>query len=307
MASETQTTGEETRLDATQATGEDTRHHGIQYLDLISNKLTCIEKRQCDASGEGTDAARMVEEWTRGENCNITEAARAVLARRVILARSAQATTYASLFSEKDYVRAEKQVWLFWRGYHRNEIIGHMDSEDYADVGASFCELPLFRGKECMSSEIMLELAGVPDGEFKNAMKLETHLEHLAPLSIEYQELTTPLNKRFEWSDYRVSNVENTTQFEVTRSATVFVGRASAGVREPPSSSSLSRATSSACWTSASSATTRESEVLRKVVDEAEVQEVQEVQEGRYQGLPSLHGQVVRGDPPARRSEAVGD
>ena len=208
MASETQTTGEETRLDATQATGEDTRPHGIQYLDLISNKLTCIEKRQCDASGEGTDAARMVEEWTRGANANITEAARAVLVRRAILARSAQATTYASLFSEKDYVRAEKQVWLFWRGYHKNEKIGHMDSE--TDVGASFCELPLFRGKECMSSEMMLELAGVPDGEFKKAMKLETYLQ---PLSLEYmacQELMTPLNKRFEGNDYRVPNVEST-------------------------------------------------------------------------------------------------
>ena len=86
-----------------------------------------------------------------------------------------------------------------------------MDSEKCEDVGASFCELPLFRGKECMTSEIMFELVGVPDGEFKNAMKLETHLEHLAPLSIEYQQLMTPLNKRFEWSDYRVSNVENTT------------------------------------------------------------------------------------------------
>ena len=61
-----------------------------------------------------------------------------------------------------------------------------------------------------MSSEIMLELAGVPDGEFKKAMKLETYLE---PLGIEYmacQELMTPLNKRFEGNDYRVPNVENT-------------------------------------------------------------------------------------------------
>ena len=85
-----------------------------------------------------------------------------------------------------------------------------MDSEKCEDVGASFCELPLFRGKECMTSEIRVELAGVPDGAFKNAMKLETYLE---PLSIQYmacQELMTPLNKRFEGSDYRVPNVQNT-------------------------------------------------------------------------------------------------
>ena len=216
MASSTQAAGEEARPHETQTAGEEARRpdetqtadeetledvHETMVLALlrtIEMRVTAIERRQCDASGEGTDASRMVEMWTRGVNANVTEAVFAHLMRRVIMTRSPRSTSYACIFGEKDYVRAEKLVWIVFKTYHLNEWRGHMDSEEYEDMGASLCDLPIFRGKQSMAAEIQIKYSGTQDAEFIEAMTPSTYFEELSEAYKACQELMTPLDTRFQ-------------------------------------------------------------------------------------------------------------
>ena len=126
--------------------------NALQWLECIATKLAIMEQRQCDSSGEGTDASRMLEGWTRGENANVTSHAQDVLRKRVLLCSSSQATSYESIWCEKDFARAEKQAFKFHEQFVQGILSDHCDS-DY-EVSTSLAWLPIWRGKECMNNEM---------------------------------------------------------------------------------------------------------------------------------------------------------
>ena len=90
---------------------------GIEFLEYIASKQGTMEQRQCDSTANGTDASRMLEQWTRGKHANPSENARAFLRNRVRLCSSWRATSYANIFGEKDFVRGEKQLYKFLEQY----------------------------------------------------------------------------------------------------------------------------------------------------------------------------------------------
>ena len=123
---------------------EEQARKAIEYLEYISGKQGSMEQRQCDAQGSGTDASRMLEQWTRGKHANVSEAARTFLRRRVILCASFRATSYENIFSEKDFVRAEKQVFKFYEQFSRGIFSGSYDTANYAEIGDSLAYLPIW-------------------------------------------------------------------------------------------------------------------------------------------------------------------
>ena len=130
-----------------------------------------MEQRQCDALGLATDASRMLEKWTKGKHANPSDSARECLRKRVLFSASAKATSYASIFAEKDFIRAEKQCFKFYDQYVRENLGAHCDSEDYNEIGTSLPYLPLWRGIECMSHEMwLMPMSMAP--EYKKALEL---------------------------------------------------------------------------------------------------------------------------------------
>ena len=173
----------------------------LNLLEYLASKQGVMEQRQCDAEGNGTDASRMLEQWTRGKHANPSENARGFLRKRVILCKSWKATSYASIFGEKDFVRAEKQLVKFAEQFVRGEMTDHADSEYYDEIGASLAWMPIWRGKECMANEIWLETTHM-SSEYKKALELEPLLpnegEGYNELYKVMHELMLPLNTRFE-------------------------------------------------------------------------------------------------------------
>ena len=173
-----------------------------KLLETIRDKIHNIEKRQSESQGEGTDAARASESWARGINANQTEMSRAMLRRRIVYCNSPRATSYSSIWAEKDFVRAEKLCYLFDEQFVRGVPSGHRSSDSYDDMGSSLPSLPLWRGKACQENEIEIE-GKCYNEKYKQALYL---LPRLPQLSIEYmamQELMLPVNARHSCEAYK--------------------------------------------------------------------------------------------------------
>ena len=170
----------------------------LGFLEYISGKQGAMEARQCDSLGQGTDASRMLEEWTRGKHANPSENARAFLRKRIILCASWRATSYTSIFSEKDFVRGEKQALKFYEQCVQGTLSDHCDSDH--EVSTSLAWLPIWRGKECMKHEMYLETTPM-DREYKEALQLlpwlPSEAEGYTSLYKTMQELMMPLDKYF--------------------------------------------------------------------------------------------------------------
>ena len=93
-----------------------------------------MEQRQCDASGLATDASRMLEKWTKGKHANPSDSSRVCLRKRVLFSASAKATSYASIFAEKDFIRAEKQCFKFYEAYRKGQSSGAEPMEKKASL-----------------------------------------------------------------------------------------------------------------------------------------------------------------------------
>ena len=166
-----------------------------------------MEQRQCDAAGQGTDASRMLEQWTRGKRASPSESARAFLRNRVLFCSSWKATSYASIFGEKDFIRAEKLCYKFYEQFVIMNLGGHCDSEDYFEIGTSLAFLPIFRGKECMAQEREIETMPTPmSPEYKKALQLQPKLpgenEGYTSIYKTMQELMRPLDANWECKAY---------------------------------------------------------------------------------------------------------
>ena len=144
----------------------------LDYIEYIATKQGNIEQRQCDNQGEGTDASRLCEAWARGKHANVTGHALEVFRGQMLATGSWRATSYASLFGEKDFIRAEKFVFLFDEQFVRGIESGPRDSEAYEDIGKGLAFLPIFRGLQLMQHE--KELEGKPYSvEYTRALDLK--------------------------------------------------------------------------------------------------------------------------------------
>ena len=187
----------------------------LAHLEFISSKQSVMEQRQCDSLGQGTDASRMLESWTRGHHANPSENARAFLRKRVLLCKSWRATSYTSIFSEKDFVRGEKQLFKFYEQYVRGFLTGTYDSEEYDEIGASLAWLPIWRGVECMCNEIYLETTPISP-QYKDSLELlpllpaedEGYTESYKVM----QELMLPLDTKFSGESFLVESTSTSWQ-----------------------------------------------------------------------------------------------
>ena len=171
-----------------------------KYLEYICTKQGVLEQRQCDSVGEGTDASRMFETWTRGEHINVSGRAFEKMRVKISMTGSWKATRYESIFEEKDFIRGEKELSLFFEQFVRGVPSGARKSEKYEDIGTSLPYLPIWRGTEQVFQERDLEK--VKNDEYKKAMALEQFLPGEAEGYDESykaaHELMLPLDTRFE-------------------------------------------------------------------------------------------------------------
>ena len=155
--------------------------------------------------GEETVAARLLQNWARGLHATPSERAHEVLRKRVIFCSSWKGTSYSSILDEKDFVRSENLVWLFFEQFVLEVMSGARMSEEHEDIGKGLAFLPIWRGYEQMAQEYELELKGV-DVEYKKAVALKPLLpsarEGYEDQYLAMQELALPVNTRFECEQY---------------------------------------------------------------------------------------------------------
>ena len=129
-----------------------------QTLQYIATKQSNMEQRQCNLEAEGTDASRMAEQWTRGENGNLSAQTINSIRETMIAHNSYMGTSYSSIFQDKDYIRSEKLVYLFFEQLEWEVQSGPRDSSENEDVGKSLSFLPIFeqkwRGDRSRSSRV---------------------------------------------------------------------------------------------------------------------------------------------------------
>ena len=61
-------------------------------IEFISTKQDAMERRQCDAEAQATDAIRMAEAYVRGEHANLTESSCETVVKMIVDMMSPEAS-----------------------------------------------------------------------------------------------------------------------------------------------------------------------------------------------------------------------
>ena len=106
-----------------------------KLLDFIATKQQCLERRQSDNEGQGTDCSRAVHLFCIGENANPSSSSFEYLAKTSWMLQSFEGARYTGIFGIKDLVRSEHATWCFHEQFCLKSIGGPWSSEEYEDVG----------------------------------------------------------------------------------------------------------------------------------------------------------------------------
>ena len=88
--------------------------HLTDCLYKMSEKVACAEMRQCQTTGEGTDAARMLGLYLRGHSAQWTKHTKEVILESVYENGNFDAVEYSGIFHKKDVRRGELAVACFY-------------------------------------------------------------------------------------------------------------------------------------------------------------------------------------------------
>ena len=172
----------------------------LHALNTLDHKASCAEMRQCQLSGEGTDASRMTALYLTGESALWTAQTKHTIVEMLYKGGNVRAIEYQGLFQAKDERRIQWLVSIFYETFVKDsgEFFDMQGQEHNKFAGL----LPAFRVEMLekarrTDSEMGIEQIGnLPFGSYEERVvealgELPTVVQHLT-------DLVLPVNKQFE-------------------------------------------------------------------------------------------------------------
>ena len=169
-------------------------NRGIGFLEYLCEKACCAEMRQCQTTGEATDASRMTSNYLRAQSALWSTHTKQVILETVVTKGNLASIQYQGIFSEKDKRRSELLAAIFYQSLCKNdEVLYNAFSEQDESCDKLFKLLPSFRN-ELTEEAVKKGLEGIYEYEkkFKNAIgEIPGELQAI-------YDFILPVNKQFE-------------------------------------------------------------------------------------------------------------
>ena len=143
---------EEAMVEAMKSIAETTRatlkhiRYIEQFTEVSSSKLGCMEMRQTELAGEGTDMSRMFDAYSRGSSAVCSQGVVKSSVRSLIELGGPRGLQYSGIFSSKDVVRTEALTCHFWRTFVEANW-SSWSNPGYEELGALVHHQPSCRAK----------------------------------------------------------------------------------------------------------------------------------------------------------------
>ena len=193
----------------------------IKHTSKISAaKLEFIEKRQCD-SGEGTDASRYIDNWSRSTSAHVNSAQVLEMAKRILENKTTEVMRYSELFAEKDARRMESLTAFFYITYCKgDETMWHYREPSYDELGRLGAYMPSLKQKIRVATSLLKAQFGEDAEEQMDAIlgptprEITIVLEIVRPVGTSFEIVENFKGKCFEQRQ-ALNEVENPkTKFE---------------------------------------------------------------------------------------------
>ena len=169
-------------------------NRGIGFLEYLCEKACCAEMRQCQTTGEATDASRMTSNYLRAQSALWSTHTKQVILETVVTKGNLASIQYQGIFSEKDKRRSELLAAIFYQSLCKSdEVLYNAFSEQDENCDKLFKLLPSFRN-ELTEEAVKKGLEGIYEYEkkFKDAIgEIPGELQAIYDVML-------PINKQYE-------------------------------------------------------------------------------------------------------------
>ena len=166
-------------------------------LGFLNDKATNAEMRQCQVSGEGTDASRMTAFWLQAESALWSETHKRLIFDKIYEAGDTSSIVYKGIFLEKDKRRAEYTVAYFYVTFNddKDELIKALEP-DGAEGNALAKYMPCFRN-ELLEDAKQRDRDKINGRHGPHELRMESALGELPPELKSLLDLCLPLDKKY--------------------------------------------------------------------------------------------------------------
>ena len=172
-------------------------NRGIGFLEYICEKASCAEMRQCQTTGESTDASRMTSNYLRAQSALWSTHAKQVILETLVTKGNLASIQYQGIFSEKDKRRSELLAAIFYQSFCKNdEVLYNAFSDQDENCDKLFRLLPSFRN-ELADEAVKKGLEGI----FAIGLYEKKFQKAIGEIPGELQaiyDFILPVNKQFE-------------------------------------------------------------------------------------------------------------
>ena len=184
-------------------------------LEGLNTKATNAEMRQCQVSGEGTDASRMTSLYLTAESAVWSQQHRKLIFEKLYEAGDINAIVYSGIFHEKDKRRTENTVAYFYATFveSRDNLVKAL-KPDGAEGNTLGIYMPTFR-KELDEMAKKADRSGPAGQHGKYETRMNFVLGEMPEELKALQDLCLPLDKK-----YRPVQPEDSDMVDVTPAET---------------------------------------------------------------------------------------
>ena len=166
----------------------------IGILEYIAEKAACGEMRQCQTTGEATDASRMTSKYLRAESALWSRHTKQTILETLVTKGSLASIQYQGIFSEKDKRRSELLAAIWYQSWVKNdETLYNAFSDHDENCDKLFSFLPSFRN-ELLDEAVKKGLEGCPEYE----KKLKNAIGEIPGELQAIYDFILPVNKQWE-------------------------------------------------------------------------------------------------------------